>query len=69
MARNYSWTVEQENLALEHLALAGSLSAYQIAVEIELPIADTEQMLERLVNAEVVDMIPHYQIKPLVRAA
>jgi len=64
-----TWTVVQENDALEFMALGGLMSAYDVAIEIELPVADTERMLQAMIRAEVIDMIPMYQIKPLVRAA
>lgn len=71
MTRGCTWTVQQENLALEHMALRGPvpMSALEVSIEIELPLADTERMLAAMVRAEVVEKIPMYHLRPLVRAA
>jgi len=64
-----SWTTEQENRALGFLAEHGPATVLEIAIEVGIEIGNAERMLAGMIRDDIVDMIPTYQIKPLVKAA
>jgi len=63
------WTTEQENRALGFLTELGPATALEIAVEVGLEVGKAERMLAAMIRAGVVDAVPLYRIRPLVKAS
>jgi len=63
------YTIEQENHALAFLDKFGPSTAQEVAAEIDLKVAHTKKMLAAMIRAHVVEAIPMYRIRPLVKAS
>jgi len=63
------YTIEQENHCLYFLDKSGPSTAQEIAAEIGLKEEHTKRMLAAMIRVHVVEAIPMYRIRPLVKAS